>query len=254
MKNVFAAALLASAIVISPVSNASAQNSLWDIAGSLLGQKTQTTTNSAALSALSQSDVQAALREALTLSSQKVVGQLGKEGGYSLDPKIRIPLPPALQPVDRALKAVGMGALTDDLQTRLNKAAEAAAPKAKDIFVSAIRKMTIEDAKQILSGPDNAATIYLQKHMSPEMLTAMQPVVTSALADAGAVQAYDSVVGQYKKTMPFMPDAKTNLSQYATQKAIEGIFYYVAQEEAAIRQNPAKRSTELIKKVFSAVK
>ena len=254
MKNVFAAALLASAIVLVPASQAAAQNNLWDIAGSLLGQKSQTTTSSAALSALSQSDVQSALREALTLSSQKVVGQVGKEGGYSLDPKIRIPLPPALQPVDRALKAVGMGALTEDLQTRINKAAEAAAPKAKDIFVGAIKKMTIDDAKQILSGPDNAATTYLQKHMSPEMLTAMQPVVTSALADAGAVQAYDGVVGQYKKTMPFMPDAKTNLSQYATQKAIDGIFYYVAQEEAAIRQNPAKRSTELIKKVFSAAK
>src|SRR6218665_3627772 len=254
MKNVFAAALLASAIVIVPASTASAQNSFWDIAGSLMGQKTQTTANSAAISALSQTDVQAALREALTLSSQKVVGQLGKEGGYSLDPKIRIPLPPALQPVDRALKAVGMGALTDDLQTRINKAAEAAAPKAKDIFVGAIKKMTIEDAKQILSGPDNAATTYLQKHMSPEMLEAMQPVVTSALADAGAVQANAGVVGQYRKAMPFMPDAKTNLSQYATQKAIDGIFYYVAQEEAAIRQNPAKRSTELIKKVFSAAK
>ncbi len=253
MKNVIAAALLAAAIVMAPASKAAAQNSFWDIAGSLLGQRTQAT-NSAALSALSQSDVQAALREALTISSQKVVGQVGKEGGYSLDPKIRIPLPPALQPVDRALKAVGMGAMTDDLQMRLNKAAEAAAPKAKDIFVSAIKKMTIEDAKQILSGPDDAATAYLRKQMSPEMLTAMQPVVASALADAGAVQAYDSVVGQYKKTMPFMPDAKTNLSHYATQKAIDGIFYYVAQEEAAIRKNPAKRSTELMKKVFSAAK
>lgn len=247
-------AALAASFVLLPAPQALAQNSLWDIAGSLFGVNKPAGTGSAALTALSQSDVQAALREALTLSSQKVVTQLAKEGGYSLDPKIRIPLPPALQPVDKALKAVGMGALTDDLQTRINKAAEAAAPKAKDIFVSAIKKMTIEDAKQILSGPEDAATAYLRKHMSPEMLTAMQPVINSALADAGAIRAYDAVVGQYSSTFPFMADAKTGLSQYATQKAIDGIFYYVAQEEAAIRKDPAKRTTELIKKVFSAAK
>jgi len=231
-----------------------AQGSFWDFASSYFGTPQKPAASSPALSALSQSDVQAALREALSLSAEKVVKQVGREGGYSLDPKIRIPLPPALQPVDQALRAIGMGALTEDLQARINRAAEAAAPKAKEIFVGAIKKMTIEDAKQILNGPEDAATAYLKKHMSPEMLIAMQPVISAALAEAGAVKAYDSVLGQYQKTMPFMPDAKENLSQYATQKAIDGIFYYVAQEEAAIRQDPAKRTTELIKKVFSAAK
>lgn len=253
-KPVIIISALAASFVLMPAPQALAQNSLWDIAGSFFGANKPATTSSAALSALSQSDVQSALREALTLSSQKVVTQLAKEGGYSLDPKIRIPLPPALQTVDRGLKAIGMGALTDDLQMRINKAAEAAAPKAKDIFVAAIKKMTIEDAKQILSGPEDAATAYLRKNMSPEMLTAMQPVINNALAEAGAIKAYDAVIGQYGATIPFMADAKTNLSQYATQKAIDGVFYYVAQEEAAIRKDPAKRSTELIKKVFSAVK
>jgi hypothetical protein len=243
-------------VTVLPAQNAAAQGSFWDFASSYFGtaQKPAASSSSAALSALSQSDVQAALREALSLSAEKVVKQVSREGGFSLDPKIRIPLPPALQPVDQALKAVGMGALTEDLQMRINKAAEAAAPKAKEIFVSAIKKMTIDDAKQILNGPEDAATAYLKKHMSPEMLTAMQPMVSSALAEAGAVKAYDAVLGQYKQAMPFMPDAKANLSQYATQKAIDGIFYYVAQEEAAIRKDPAKRTTDLIKKVFSAAK
>lgn len=252
----FAFALL---ITVLPAQNAAAQGSFWDFAGSFFGtaQKPSSSSSSSsagALSGLSQSDVQAALREALSLSAEKVVKQVGRDGGFSLDPKIRIPLPPALQPVDQAMKAVGMGALTEDLQMRINKAAEAAAPKAKEIFVSAIKKMTIDDAKQILHGPEDAATAYLKKHMSPEMLGAMQPVISSALAEAGAVKAYDAVLGQYKQAMPFMPDAKANLSQYATQKAIDGIFYYVAQEEAAIRKDPAKRTTDLIKKVFSASK
>lgn len=256
-KTLLVASVMSVALSCAAVYPAAAQNSFWDMAGGLFGKPATTqnsTGTSAALAALSQSDVQSALRQALTLSSEKVVAQLGKEGGFSLDPKIRIPLPPALQPVDKALKTVGMGALTTDLEERINKAAEAAAPKAKQIFVDAIKKMTMEDAKQILNGPEDAATAYLKKHMSPEMLTAMQPVVNTALADAGAVKAYDNMVGQYKKTMPFMPDAKTNLSQYATQKAIDGVFYYVAQEEAAIRKDPAKRTTDLIKKVFSAAK
>lgn len=251
------------ALLAFPSAAAQAQGSFWDFAGSLFGTPQASPAapapqGAAGLSAtqtpLREADMQAALREALTIGTEKVVKQVGREGGFSLDPKIRIPLPPSLQPVDRALRAVGMGALTEDLEQRINKAAEAAAPKAKDIFISAIKKMTIDDAKRILNGPEDAATAYLKKHMSPEMLAAMQPVVSAALAEAGAVKAYDSVLGQHKKTMPFLPDARTSLSEYATQKTIDGIFYYVALEEAAIRKDPAKRTTELIKKVFSTLK
>jgi len=207
-----------------------------------------------AVSALSQSDVQAALREALEMSTQGVVEKLGRAGGFNSDPKIRIPLPAVLQPVDKALKTVGMGTLTADLENRLNKAAELATPKTQQILLEAIRKMTLADAKTILTGPDDAATSYLRQQAGAQLKTAMQPVVNKALEEAGAVQAYDLMMARYQAAMPMMPNMKANLSDYATAKAMDGIFYYMAQEEATIRKDPAKATTELVQKVFSALK
>jgi hypothetical protein len=144
-----------------------------------------------------------------------------------------------------------LGSMTDDLEMRLNSAAEAATPKAKALFINAISQMSIADAKGILTGPDNAATSYLRQTMGVELGTEMQPLIQSALSQAGAVQAYDQVVGRYA-SIPFMPDVKADLNDYVVGKALDGIFYYVAQEEAAIRQDPAKRTTELLQKVFAA--
>jgi hypothetical protein len=200
---------------------------------------------------LSTLDISNGLRQALTIGTQNVVGQLGVQNGFNMDPNIRIPLPGSLAKVDSALSAIGLGSMTDDLEMRLNSAAEAATPKAKALFINAISQMSIADAKGILTGPDNAATSYLRQTMGVELGTEMQPLIQSALSQAGAVQAYDQVVGRYA-SIPFMPDVKADLNDYVVGKALDGIFYYVAQEEAAIRQDPAKRTTELLQKVFAA--
>lgn len=217
----------------------------------------QTLMNSSALSGgsvgnLSVAQITAGLKEALNIGSGNVVSQLSKTGGFNLDPKIRIPLPATLAKVDTALKTVGMSYLTEDLQTRMNGAAERATSEALPLFMSAIQKMTIADARSILSGQQDAATQYLRSSMGAELSQKIQPIVSSALTQAGAVQAYDKALGQYAK-LPFMPDAKANLNDFVTQKAMDGIFYYVAREEAAIRENPAKRTTELLKTVFGSV-
>jgi hypothetical protein len=199
---------------------------------------------------LSQGEMGDGLKEALRVGTEAVVSRLGKTDGFYGDKAIHIPLPGQLATVQKALKAAGYSSLVDDLELRLNRAAEQATPKAKALFVDAISAMTINDAQQILSGPDDAATQYFRKAMGPGLASEMAPVVDAALADAGAVQAYDAMMGQYK-ALPFMPDAKANLTDYVVDKGMDGIFHYVAKEEAAIRTNPAARTTDLLKKVFS---
>ncbi|MCB9989818.1 MAG: DUF4197 domain-containing protein [Rhodospirillales bacterium] len=208
------------------------------------GQNSATVTNAA------QSELNAGLREALRVGAEKVVGQLGKPDGFNADPSIHIPLPGTLARVDAALSSVGMGGMTDDLELKLNRAAEAATPKARELFINAISQMTIDDAKAIMNGPQDAATQYLRRTMGPELGQEMTPLVQQALASAGAVQAYDNVMGQYGQ-IPFMPDVKANLNDYVVGKAMDGIFHYIGQEEAAIRTNPAARTTDLLQKVFA---
>ena len=146
----------------------------------------------------------------------------------------------------------GMGGLTADLDTRMNRAAELATPKAGALFVSAIQKMTITDAQTILTGPNDAATQYLRKTMGADLAKQMQPIVEQSLSEAGAVQAYNAVAGQYAK-MPLATSLKTNMNDYVVNKAMDGIFYYVGTEEAAIRANPAKQTTSLLKTVFGSL-
>ncbi len=199
---------------------------------------------------LSQGEMGDGLKEALRVGTEKVVANLGQTDGFYTDKAIHIPLPGQLATVQKALKAAGYSGLVDDLELKLNRAAEQATPKAKALFVDAISAMTIEDAQKILSGPNDAATQYFRKAMGPGLATEMQPIVDATLAEAGAVQAYDNMMGQYK-ALPFMPDAKANLTDYVVEKGMDGIFHYVAKEEAAIRTNPAARTTDLLKKVFS---
>ncbi len=199
---------------------------------------------------LSQGEMGDGLKEALRVGTEAVVAQLGKTDGFNTDKAIHIPLPGQLATVQKALKAAGYSSLVDDLELKLNRAAEQATPKAKALFVDAISAMTIKDAQEILSGPDDAATQYFRKAMGPGLAKEMKPVVDATLAEAGAVQAYDSMMGQYK-ALPFMPDAKADLTQYVVDKGLDGIFHYVAKEEADIRTNPAARTTDLLKKVFA---
>jgi len=203
------------------------------------------------LSNLSTGEIAKGLKEALRVGSGRVIKQVGRRDGYNADPKIHLPLPDSLQTVQSALKSVGMSGMLDDLEMKLNRAAEVAAPKAKRLFVDAIAAMTLDDAKRIYNGPKDSATRYFKGKMTKPLAREMAPVVNRSLSEVGAIKSYDNVMGQYKQ-LPFVPDAKANLTDYVVTKGMDGIFYYLAKEEAAIRQNPAKRTTALLKKVFGA--
>lgn len=230
-----------------------AGNSWLDQGSKLLksmGSDSQTTQGALQTAAgLSTDEIIAGLKQALEKGSAAVVGQLSAENGFNADDAVHIPLPENLSTVKSLLDKAGLGSYTDDVELKLNRAAEAATPKAKALFMDAITQMTFEDAKGILDGPDDAATQYFKEKMSPGLTEAMTPVVDESLNEVGAIQAYDQMMGQYKN-IPFVPDVKGNLTGHAVQKAMDGIFYYLAKEEKAIRENPAKRTTELLQKVF----
>ena len=201
---------------------------------------------------LSDQEIGRGLREALKVGVGTVVSQVSATDGYNADPRIHVPLPDSLGTVQKTLARIGMPDLMDDLELRLNRAAEAAAPEARDVFWQAIREMTLDDVRQIYDGPDDAATRYLERTMSDPLAARMRPIVDASLSQAGAVRAYDNALAQYK-AIPFVPDAKADLTQHVLERALEGLFLYLGEEEAAIRQNPAKRTTELLQKVFGAI-
>ena len=189
------------------------------------------------------------LKEALKVGTQTVVDNLGITDGFNLDPQIHIPLPGKIQKVKDVLGKIGMDSMLTDLELRLNRAAELATPKAKQLFLTAIDEMTVEDVMAIYKGPEDAATQYFKEKMSPQLALEMKPVVDQGLADAGAVKTYDRVMERYNK-VPFVPEVDADLSDYVVQKGMDGIFYYLAKEEAAIRKDPLKRTTDLLKRVF----
>jgi hypothetical protein len=198
---------------------------------------------------LSQAEIGDGLKEALRVGTKRVTARLGRTDGFNADPEIHIPLPDALKDVQSMLGRVGMSDLLDDLELRLNRAAELATPKARALFVQAIQDLTLQDVMQIYKGPDDAATRYFQGRMSNPLAEEMTPIVQESLADAGAVQAFEKVMQRYE-ALPFAPKVETDLSGYVVQRGMDGIFHYVAKEEAAIRKDPAKQTTDLLKRVF----
>ncbi len=200
-------------------------------------------------SVLTTDELASGLKEALRVGTASVVQQLGQFDGFNADPKIHIPLPERLEPVQSTLSRLGMSSMLDQLELRLNRAAETATPKAKRLFWDSVETMTLADAKGIYNGPDDAATRYFKRKMSPQLAQEMKPIVEQSLAQVGALNVYDQIMDQYR-LLPFVPDVKANLSEYVVEKGMDGIFYYLAQEEAAIRQDPAKRTTELLRRVF----
>jgi hypothetical protein len=207
--------------------------------------------SSGAGAGLSQGEIGSGLKDALKVASQRVVGRVGKADGYNSDPSIRIPLPGPLQQIQGPLKAMGAGGMLDDLQVKMNRAAEQAAPKALGIFTDAVSKMTIDDAQGILHGPNDAATQFFKRTTSGSLTSSFRPIVDNALSSVGAVGVFQSV--QAKAAAIPMAGQEVqgfNLTDFTVSKALDGLFHYLAQEEAAIRANPAARTTDLLKKVF----
>ena len=203
-----------------------------------------------AVKALSTADIDTGLKEALRLGAETVVDNLGQEDGFNLDPTIRIELPKELAAAQSVLERIGLDGALVDLEVRLNRAAEIATPKARQLFINSITNMTLEDAKGIYDGPADAATQYFRNSMSPELAAAMKPTIDEGLAESGAATAYTTLIERYNN-IPFAPEIDADLSNYVVEKGMDGIFHYLALEEAAIREDPAKRTTELLKRVFS---
>ncbi|SEA56782.1 Protein of unknown function [Desulfuromusa kysingii] len=200
---------------------------------------------------LSNSDISLGLQEALRVGTERVVSQLGQVDGFSADDLIHIPLPENLQKVRSVLETVGMSSMMDDLELKLNRAAEQATPQAKALFWQSIEEMTIDDVQRIYSGAENSATQYFQEKMSQPLAAAMQPLISKSMSEVGAISAYDAAIGQYR-SIPFVPDVKADLTAYVVEKGMDGIFFYLGKEEAAIRKDPVKRTTEILQKVFGA--
>lgn len=200
---------------------------------------------------LSQNQIGLGLKDALKVASQRVIGRVGKADGYNGDPDIRIPLPAALQKVEGPLRAVGASGMLDDLRLKMNRAAEQAAPKALNIFVDAATKMTFDDARTILTGPQDSATQYFKRTTSDSLTKSFRPIVDTTLSGVGAVVALNAVQTR-AKGIPFVGQSigDFNLTDFTVGKALDGLFHYLAVEEAAIRSNPVARTTNLLKQVF----
>jgi hypothetical protein len=200
---------------------------------------------------LPDGEIGSGLKEALKVGAQRVVARVGKTDGYNGDPAIRIPLPGPLQTIAGPLKSMGAGGLLDDLQVKMNRGAEQAAPKAVGIFGDALSKMSIDDARGILSGPPDAATQYFKRTTTPQLTAAFKPVVDGALSGTGAVGVFNAVKDK-AAGIPFAGGEVQgfDLTDFTVGKALDGLFHYLASEEASIRSNPAARTTDLLKKVF----
>jgi len=241
--------ILGFAISLVPLA-ADAQNSFPDLRG-LLNQIPSAQKPYTGGSKLSDGQIGLGLKDALKVASQRVIGRVGKLDGYNGDANIRIPLPGALQQFEGPLKAVGASGILDDLRLKMNRAAEQAAPKALNIFVDAATKMTFDDARSILTGPQDAATQYFRRTTSDSLTTAFRPIVDSALSGAGAILAFSAVTARIK-TIPFIGQSVVDfsLTDFTVGKALDGLFHYLVVEEQAIRTNPVARTTDLLKRVF----
>jgi hypothetical protein len=201
--------------------------------------------------ALSEDEIVSGLKEALEIGTANAVKLTGAKDGYLENPRIRIPLPENVEKAESILRTTGLGRQVDDFELSMNRAAERAAPKAQSIFQDAIRQMTFSDAKQILNGGDHAATSYFEDKTSDSLRKAFQPDVHQAMAEVGVTRTYQDLNDKASK-LPFVDDLAPDLDQYVTDKALDGLFLMLAEEEKKIRQDPAARVTDLLKKVFSS--
>jgi hypothetical protein len=211
-------------------------------------------TTQAASSAFSSAEMNNALKEALQQGIEMAIDMLGKENGFLKDPSVFIPAPGMMSTIADNLRKMGRGDLVDSFETTINRAAEASVSEGLGIFSDALKAMSLEDAQKILNGPDNAATEYFRKFGEERLQQAMLPIVQDATNQAGVTSAYKNLsksAGGYLSS--FMSTDSLDLDRYVTDQAIDGLFVKIAEEEKRIRENPAARSTDLLKKVFGSL-
>ena len=200
-------------------------------------------------SGVSQDEIVDGLKEALEIGAGKTVQALSQVNGYYDNPQLRIPLPQSLQKFEKILRATGFASELDAFELSMNRAAEKAAPEAKTLFVDAIREMTFSDADKILKGADNEATAYFKNKTSGKLQALFKPIIEQSIESVGVTRSYQSL-SEKIQSIPFAGDYAVDLDDYVTEKAIDGLFIRLAEEEAKIRNDPAARVTDLLKKVF----
>jgi RNA binding exosome subunit len=189
------------------------------------------------------------LKEALSIGTEKAVNDVSRVNGYFGNQMIKILMPEKIQKVAEVLRKVGYQKEVDDFVLSMNRAAEKAAPKAMSFFVDAIKEMTFEDARGILNGGDTSATEFFKKKTRDKIYNAFKPIISSTMDEVGVTRSYKEMMGKYE-SIPFMGKESVDLDHYVTNKAMDGLFYMVGQEEKRIRTDPAARVTDLLKSVF----
>ena len=198
---------------------------------------------------LTEKDAADGIKEALVNGTTESVKLVSIVDGYWGNPEIKISFPSEAKEVESKLRTIGMGNKVDEFNESMNRAAEKAAGEAKTIFIAAIKGMTVRDAINIVKGADNAATMYLKNTTSPQLIEKFQPIIKTSLDNVNATRYWSDLITIYNK-IPMVRKINPNLTQYVTQKAIDGLFIMIAKEELKIRKDPMARTSELLKKVF----
>lgn len=208
---------------------------------------------SAGIAELSNADAVNGLKQALTDGSAAAVKMLGQDNGYFGNAKVKIPLPPSLQKIESGLRMMGMKKQADELVLSMNRAAEAAAPEAKQLLVDAVKKMSVQDAKAILTGGDTAATDYFRRTTQDQLTQRFLPIVKKSTDRVGLAQQYNSLAGQ-GASLGLVKKDDASIETYVTRKALDGLYLMIAEQEKAFRQNPVGATSDIVKKVFGALR
>ena len=204
------------------------------------------------LGTISNKDVTAGLKEALNKGTANAVASLGKTDGFYANDRVKIPLPESVQKIDRTLRSIGMGQYADDLVLTMNRAAEAAVPEAKSLLIGAVKEMSVQDAKGILTGGDTSATDYFRAKTSQKLSIKFLPIVQQATGKVGVAQKYNQLAGNAAR-LGLVDEEQVNLENYITQKTLAGLFLMIADEEKSIRANPVGQGSKLLEKVFGSI-
>ena len=213
---------------------------------------TTSTSSGTGVSSLSNDEASSGLKEALTQGVGKAVGTLGAADGFFGNKEVKIPLPKSLKKIEKGMKLMGMGKQSDELVLKMNRAAEAAVPEAKALLVGSIKQMTLADAKAILTGPQDAATQYFKKTTSAQMSEKFLPIVTKATENVQLAASYNKYAEMASK-FGVLKKEDANIEQYVTNKTLDGVYFMIAKEEAAVRKDPLGQASSLIKKVFGSI-
>ena len=200
-------------------------------------------------SGVSQNEIVDGLKEALEIGTGNTVQALSQVNGYYDNPQLKIPLPQSFQKFEKILRTTGFASELDAFELSMNRAAEKAAPEAKTLFVDAIKEMTFSDADKILKGADNEATAYFKNKTAGKLQALFKPIIQQSIESVGVTRTYQSL-SEKIQSIPFAGDYAVDLDAYVTEKSIDGLFIRLAEEEAKIRNDPAARVTDLLKKVF----